>query len=164
MAFQRVESVADDGAAEQDDARRIGEAGDEATVERAGDEGDVLRVHAGGFEADGVVVSKAMDVIERIDDFARTARRAAGEDDVGNVALRDGNEIFIAFMDIMLGSQREVFQIIQRERPVWQMGEFVAIERRMEPAMLDMLVQEAFLLTANDVRRLIGKFIIQIEC
>ena len=88
--------------------------GDEAAVERASDEGDVLRVHAGGFEADGVVVSKAMDVIERIDDFARTARRAAGEDDVGNVALRDGDEVFIAFMDVMFGSQRKVFQIIQR--------------------------------------------------
>ena len=129
MAFQRVEAVADNGAAEQNDASRIGETRDETTVERAGDEGGVFCVHTGGFEADGVVVTKAMDVIKGIDDFAWTARRAAGEDDIGNVALRNGDEIFVTFMDIMFGSQRKIFQIVKRERTVGQMGKLFAIER-----------------------------------
>jgi hypothetical protein len=34
------------------------------------------------------------------------------------------------------------------------MGEVFAVERRMEPAMLDVFIEKTFLLTADDIRRL----------
>ena len=112
MKFRNAISHTDDSRAQRSDSKKVRKTCHKAFVDRCHQLHDIARMHPGALKGLLLVVGKPLEILLRAAERDRIAQGPRGSDVIDHLVLRHAQEILIVELQILLLSERDLYQIL----------------------------------------------------